>query len=302
MYRLSGVLVALLLVWGREAASSPASIAAPLFALANQQYFGTADRRAHTSYQVYDDAESALHNILLGAIKPSSALTSAKWLDSAAVQEHQPEVVLVVLGNQLKTSDLRSKSVQKLLAPLQSLLDKAASSVSVPYMLHQDASTIDTAKLQELVAGSAQSIVLGCDEAQQEDLSSQLQHLGSDPAVVVLCTSIDSSITGSAEGLAAELQQLQAAHNAVAALNKPQITVYAPRPDAAAVVQRRRLLQAANADVGTCGELCQTQVKWLEGILAALIMAIAAFSGMCCLYMLDTPTRFEKPKEGARTD
>jgi hypothetical protein len=42
----------------------------------------------------------------------------------------------------------------------------------------------------------------------------------------------------------------------------------------------------------------QTQVKWLEGILAAFILCAAAVAGMSCLYLLDTPTRFEKAKEG----
>jgi hypothetical protein len=37
---------------------------------------------------------------------------------------------------QLKTSHLRSKAAQSLLAPLQSLMDKAASSISVPYVMH----------------------------------------------------------------------------------------------------------------------------------------------------------------------
>jgi hypothetical protein len=79
----------------------------------------------------------------------------------------------------------------------------------------------------------------------------------------------------------------------------------------------------------------QTQVKWLEGLLAAFILVIAAISGVCglrlclsgtllpltgpvaeqllpgppptnagmsCLYALDTPTRFQKPKEGSRAE
>ena len=40
------------------------------------------------------------------------------------------------LHMQLKTSHLRSTAAQSLLAPLQSLMDKAESSISVPYVMH----------------------------------------------------------------------------------------------------------------------------------------------------------------------
>lgn len=124
--------------------------------------------------------------------------------------------------------------------------------------------------------------VLGCDASHQPDLSAQLQSLGSSPAVVLLCTRIDSSITGSAAGLAAELQQLCEAHSAVAALNKRQITLYAPRPDAADILQQRRLLQAANTDVGTCGQLCQVSggtLSWLR--IYRICAALTGGSWLC---------------------
>lgn len=59
MYKLLGAFVTLLYVNSRPVASSPTKIAAPLFGLTNQQYFGTADHRSHTSYQVKAGAVSA---------------------------------------------------------------------------------------------------------------------------------------------------------------------------------------------------------------------------------------------------
>lgn len=34
----------------------------------------------------------------------------------------------------------------------------------------------------------------------------------------------------------------------------------------------------------------------------ARLLLVCVCTGMCCLSMLDTPTRFEKPKEGMRND
>eukprot|EP00882_Tetradesmus_deserticola_P016832 GHRQ01018001.1.p2 GENE.GHRQ01018001.1~~GHRQ01018001.1.p2 ORF type:complete len:225 (+),score=93.09 GHRQ01018001.1:530-1204(+) len=217
-----------------------------------------------------------------------------------AVQQQGPEVILVVLGNQLKTSHLRSTAAQSLLAPLQSLLDKAESSISVPYVMHDVAAVLGNREqqLRDLAADCEHAVVVGCDGARQQSVASALQAAEDQPRIIFTCTQVPEASAGTPQGVAAELQQLREAHNVVAALNKRQLTVYAVQPDARAVMQQRRRLQSSNADVGVCGQLCQTQVKWLEGILAALILTIAAFSGMCCLYMLDTPTRFEKPKEG----
>lgn len=72
-----------------------------------------------------------------------------------------------------------------------------------------------------------------------------------------MCTSVQAASAGTPESVAAELQQVQEAHDAIAALNKRQVTVYAVRPDAGRIQKQRRRLQASNADIGVCGQLCQ---------------------------------------------
>lgn len=143
--------------------------------------------------QVYGDFSSTLKGLITSAVSHGSEIPSQlDWLDMQAVQQQGPEVVLVVLGNQvsnvhvwqkvglcqhedassgacwnwhraarkhvlkahclcppllhrspcavlhlqLKTSHLRSKAAQSMLAPLQRLMDKAESSISVPYVMH----------------------------------------------------------------------------------------------------------------------------------------------------------------------
>jgi predicted GNAT family acetyltransferase len=98
--------------------------------------------------------------------------------------------------------------------------------------------------------------VVGCDGAGEQRIATAVQAAGGAARIIFACTQVPEASSGTPQGAAAELQQLQEAHDAVAAFNKRQLTVYAVQPDASAIVQRRRL-QSSNADVGVCGQLCR---------------------------------------------
>eukprot|EP00879_Flechtneria_rotunda_P023177 GHRR01024503.1.p1 GENE.GHRR01024503.1~~GHRR01024503.1.p1 ORF type:complete len:288 (+),score=78.80 GHRR01024503.1:137-1000(+) len=259
------------------ASSHPTAITTPLIAWGNERYL-TADQGSTVSYKVHNGLYENLGRMINSAVGRSTGETH-EWLNTQMLQQHAPEVVLVVLGSQLKSSDFHGKAKQGLLWPLKLAVDAAKSSVAAPYML-QEALTRDSQQLLvQQLAITTQAQVIGCGgHLESAVLSATLQQLGEEPTVLMVCTSIAAESTGTPEGLAVELQQLQDAHAAVAALGKRQITVYAVQPHAAST-QQRRVLQASNADVGICGPLCQTQVKWLEGILAAFILVFAALAG-----------------------
>jgi hypothetical protein len=127
--------------------------------------------------------------------------------------------------------------------------------------------------------------VVGCDGSQggQQALADALQGLGSGPAVVVLCTASTSAeaAAGTPEAVQAELQQVQDAHAAVAALGRRQTTVYAVTPDADALPPlQRRQLQGVAGDAGACGQLCQVG-SWV-GVVCALEQSVArCLSNVC---------------------
>lgn len=80
---------------------------------------------------------------------------------------------------------------------------------------------------------------------------------------MVLCTQ-QSAQSGSPEAVAAELQQLQEAHDKVAKLlggDRHQLTIYAAVPDAAMSAPAGRQLLGAQADATTCGQLCQVRCQ-----------------------------------------
>jgi len=62
---------------------------------------------------------------------------------------------------------------------------------------------------------------------------------------------------------------------------------------AAAAAARPSL--GANGQYDTCDARCQSQVKWLQGIMAAGVMTTALVGGLTSLNALQGPSRFEKP-------
>ena len=46
-----------------------------------------------------------------------------------------------------------------------------------------------------------------------------------------------------------------------------------------------------------CDPDCQRQVKFLEAFILFIITALALFVGVCCMHVIDTPTKFATPKE-----
>jgi len=245
-------------------------------------------------------------------VQPAEQGLASELLELQGRTEERPDVLLVILGSQLKTSDIRRSRQGDSFRPLQTLLDSAQTFTVLPYVLHQvkdltaEGSQEVTAELEE-VAGDAK--VVRCHG--MEELHEAVQQASDGPTVLLMSTTVDPELKGTPAGIAAELQQVEAAHAAVDALQKKQVTMYAVQPQLEEVpgeplqARRRRLAAAGvavKADVGVCGQLCQTQVKWLEGIMALFILTIAAMAGMCCLNMLDTPTRFESPKESGRNN
>lgn len=277
------------------AAEHPA-VVTPLFAWGNQP--SLLDESA--SREVFPSLEATLSNILADAYGAAESAAS-RLVNINKAQADRPDVVLVVVGSQLRTSDVRQNHRTGHLKALQQLLDEASSAAVVPHVLHelQDLGMDQPADLVEQLskATTAAKVVKchgmsGLTEALEQDLSA--------PTVLLMHTQLEEGVGGTPAGLQTELHQVQAAHKAVAGLGKKQLTLYGVVPEAATLVQQRRLLANVQADVGTCGQLCQTQVKWLEGIMALGILTFASVSGLMCMYLLDTPTKFQLPKERER--
>jgi hypothetical protein len=250
---------------------------------------------------VFPDLRTTISNILADAFDAADTAAS-NLFNKEQAQSSPPEVVLVVLGSQMRTSDVRQHKRTGSLVELQQVLDEAASAVVMPHVLHelQDLDITEAPNLSEQLSQASKSAqVRECHGI--SELPSLLQADTSGPSVLLLRTEADAEQPpGSRGALQAELSQVRAVHEAVKASGKKHLTLYGVQPEATLDAAYRRRLQGVSADVGTCGQLCMTQVKWLEGIMALAIITVAAASGLMCIYMLDTPTKFQLPKERER--
>lgn len=279
--------------------------AMPLFAFSNAHILTS----GKGSLQVMGDFYQTLRGVITGAAQLPSANAPSLLLDHEGLAAATPDVIMVVLGDQVETSDLRKEGAAELFQPLQALLSQATSSVSMPFLTHNGQYSLASivSELTHKYPDHVKSI--GCGSgASTQSLPQLLTEQQGEALVLLVCPAVEAAADGTAQGIAAELHVLKDMHSAVEATGKKHLTLFAGRPtrqtDRASQQQRRLLATSSQAETYTeCDALCQVHVQWLQGMLAILLLAVAALSGLCCLNMLDVPTRFEVPKEaGQRTD
>lgn len=243
------------------------------------------------NYQVTDTVQ------LLKTLAPGQAAGKDAIPQLREAIKSASDKLIVFVGNQLDTSSLRKASVKGSLTQLGEVFSDSKSAVLVPYAKFEGSSIVDSVGSIAKEAGLSYEVV-GC-EAEQDLAQATKSALSSGADVVVVCASKNGQEQSPA-GVQAELIQLVSVKKAVAEQDARARFVYTAQPPHSTVVQRRSLLGYKGFGPYTaCGPLCQTQVRWLEGMLAVIVMALATCAGLTCLYVLDTPSRFEVQKEGA---
>jgi len=236
-----------------------------------------------------ENAQAAIMDVLTKGWSGASPLVQG---------QHQASTIVLFLGSQLDTAALSRTSEQ-----LGHIVERAQSSVVLPYAL-----SLKEDILEDLRAAEIPLQAFGCEGQQsQEAVVSELQHelqgqqsTGDKHRVLVVCAAAPA-VSPSGNALESELRFLASVQGQLEQQGSPSLVIYATQQPPALQSSSRRSVLSEGKGFGPykeCGQLCQTQVKWLQGILAFLFMAVAAGAGMTCLSMLDTPSRFEKPKEG----
>lgn len=107
--------------------------AAPLFAWSSHGYFsGGHAKHSHVqNLQIHDSLHGILKQLLDG-VHTGDVSAFKQLLDGRALHQHRPDVLLAVLGNQLKSSDLKARAMRTTLQPLIHMLDQSASSLTAP--------------------------------------------------------------------------------------------------------------------------------------------------------------------------
>ncbi|GMH36218.1 hypothetical protein BSKO_04086 [Bryopsis sp. KO-2023] len=224
-------------------------------------------------------------------------MKSFKGVDSAtdgilAKDASTPEITVVFVGNQMRPSDLGE------MKPLQSTLRKS-SALLFPNTVYEGTGD-NFAQLLAENGGIDVELVGSCattEESQNiaeavEGALARSSENDAAPRVVVVCSASDS--------LAGELTDFGVVMSALEAASKEYVMMYVSHESASDGVNgaKRNLLadETNRISYDVCEGLCMTQVKFLEGIILAMILAFALSAGLCCTHILDGPSQFEKPE------
>lgn len=214
-------------------------------------------------------------------------------------KEPESQILVVFVGNQLRTWELGQMGSSPMLQPLRSAVNKAPSSMAFVNLVNQGQYGSDLASVisRSVDAAGAETKVVGqCaavddDQDLESDMEKILQDIPSEQrTVIVVCSS---------GGLADEMSQLQGVQKAMASYQGERAIIYlsTSRDEVPSIRPGRNLLQTKDIDAYVCDDLCYTQVKFIEAAILLLILALALAVGLCCLSILNAPTQYEKRRD-----
>ncbi|GAX78578.1 hypothetical protein CEUSTIGMA_g6017.t1 [Chlamydomonas eustigma] len=297
------VFVSSLFLYAVNAAPLDLGSTSPLLLWSSEGLVGKG-RGSHVTYSVLSDASEA-------AADAVREIFGKRARGSGLIQLNQEErvddmTVVLFAGSQLSSPDLRQGKAEKLSA----ILGAAASSLVIPYTAGQSrhaATSIQSQFEQEGLLVKS----IGCSSAINDLVKEVTDALGNQPSpqVLIVCPQLDPSLVSEQAGLEEELNQLLMVQEALDASQTKHTVVYTTQHYS--THERRRTMLSSSSpppqisiapltgfgNYTTCGTLCLVQVRWLEGMLAVLFLAVASCAGLTCLNLLNTPTRYEVAAE-----
>ncbi|GLI62409.1 hypothetical protein VaNZ11_005029 [Volvox africanus] len=271
-------------------------LSAPILAWSNRALISEGEQ---VSYKVFPDVEQVTTDLVLGVLGQAQGSDfGVHGFPEESLSFDESRKVVVFIGSQLDVADMRSRS--DAISNLDGIISGAVSSLALPYTISKGGSIIETVCTKLDSAGIKHEVV-GCS-APSDIKADAVTALAEGNTVVIVCSHVEDAMKGTNAGLEAEVEQLKAIQAAVVEADVNHVLIYAieakPETGLLATGSKRRSLLQESAPTA-CGPLCQTQVRWLEGMLAVLFLALASCAGLVCLYVLDTPTRFESPNKDA---
>lgn len=255
----------------------------PLFAWSNTDSLKVSSGALSVAYDVKSDPELALRKVLDAAVKPGKLVKPVA-------------AVVAVVSDHLRADALRRPSNRPAVLSLQAMLTAAESAVSLPHVSTDGLRQLDIASLLLNVTEQQEILSVGCGAGgpKLEDVIAR-QSAESKPLAIVYCPTYLEEFNVSISGLEAEVAEVERLNALLESTGLPHLTFYTSR-STGSVVNRRRM-QEPYTDYAVCGPLCSTQVSFIQSMVVITIAAVAIMIGLNCLNILDTPTRFEAPKE-----
>lgn len=179
----------------------------------------------------------------------------------------------------------------------------AASSVQLPNAFHEGSSSPALKALRRVPSGADVRTVGRClgllqpsaaaAPATPASVAERLAQRGDAGSVLLAVVCVDAT-SGDEQQAAVVAAALRAAQKLGGRLLAAHIAAPAAPP------ARRVLLSSPALRTGNytyCDGVCQMQVKFLEGFIIFVVLALALGVGLCCMHGIDTPTRFASTRE-----
>lgn len=262
------------------------------------------------SYQGEDMA--MLHTAVNSLLGGAGAIAQPKSMQHMFKQAEQPHVTVLFHGSEAHGEAIGKHPL------LHATLQAAPASVSLPYVKQGDAGDLRTQLMAHAAVASANGAKLhmigDCGrDTQSTGNFGTVPHLGRDQrAVIVVCPS-------NAEDSSVQMAALERLSTAVRQTGLTSLFLFVADPGlksgASSIGGRSLLAKSANGvaqehaaegvsapapDSGkgfVCDKKCRTQVNQLEALILFATLVAALGMGMCCLGILDGPSRFESLKE-----
>jgi len=288
------------------------SLSVPAFLWSDQSYL---DGTHRTNYQTLP-AESVLKGLLQGLVQASNGTAS---------DARQPTLLLAYIGQQIRSKHLGGpEPFESALTSLKDVLSVSESSVVLPHVtlaakrahlavtLQQGLSraAYEGARIGHVaVAGPCVAALAETEIIDLADVKIYLEKRAAERGegitdVLIVCSSaLAGGELTEADGLVREVKELIEVHEAVQETAPDYLAAYLTDPsDGGRLARTHRVLQALNADPSagnatTCNQLCKTKAVIIESALIGLLLIVIMLCGLSCEFNLDTPTKFDTPRE-----
>ncbi|XP_047087572.1 uncharacterized protein LOC124699292 isoform X2 [Lolium rigidum] len=292
----AAVAVMLLATWHLAAA---APLTAPAFLWAPENY-GLDEAKEAVHYQTISPASLA-----------KSVLDEGGWSKLVCSREgshKNVDIAVVFLGSKLQSSDMsKDKQVDPSLADtLKVSFARSEFSMAFPYVAMADDDKLESSLLSGFVENCDSDFqgnhITYTDTCTDLVMSRMGRNPGGKTDLIVFCN-------GGFKDLDNAKSEGELLSELVAVLKKSgakYTVLYASQPYG--LVEKtsnlpitRYLAEKTNTStepgLGGCDGECAVKSSLLEGVFVGLVMLIILISGFCCMMGIDTPSRFEAPRD-----
>eukprot|EP00271_Cylindrocystis_brebissonii_P011682 TRINITY_DN29592_c0_g1_i1.p1 TRINITY_DN29592_c0_g1~~TRINITY_DN29592_c0_g1_i1.p1 ORF type:complete len:322 (+),score=55.31 TRINITY_DN29592_c0_g1_i1:297-1262(+) len=290
------------------------STSVPVFLWSNLGFFQGAQP---VDYQV-----RSIHSFAADLFRSLHLEAPAAQQEVSSTVVTRPDVVVAIISKELQSDHLALYGADEgdasPLRVLKNAFASATTSTVLPHVARPSFVEPEDVSVANAIARAFQNsapagrlaVSGGCAELptavqlnDAEEIKAYLETRStSEEALLLLVCLPASPLAHGVKALEKEGEVAKAILSAVAEGSRSHVVVYTSEGGRTPFLRRSLVDESSGANWTAhtdtlCDEDCHTLASLLEIIAVALVLIITLLSGLCCLAAIDTPTRFELPRE-----